>query len=108
MNYHIVDSYIIQHLIHTKIWNLEKVFNVCNGFRREDDCLAWRTHNEPMTIGPKAGTVLAQETWEKMLDDFYTERGWDVKTSVPSEGKLKELGLDDVIPYMNKYMALRK
>ena len=28
-----------------------------------------------------------------MLEEYYTARGWDVKTSVPTRAKLVELGL---------------
>lgn len=33
----------------------------------------------------------------RLLDDFYDERGWDVKTGIPTKNKLEGLGLDDVI-----------
>ena len=31
-----------------------------------------------------------------MLDDYYTLRGWDRKTGLPTRQKLEELGLVDV------------
>jgi aldehyde:ferredoxin oxidoreductase len=31
-----------------------------------------------------------------MLDEYYAERGWDVKTGVPTRAKLVELGLEYV------------
>jgi aldehyde:ferredoxin oxidoreductase len=31
-----------------------------------------------------------------MLDEFYTESGFDLKTGWPTKAKLKELGLKDV------------
>lgn len=82
-------------------WNQEKVFNVREGFRREDDYVPKR-FQEPLTQGPMAGAVLTTGEHEKMLDDYYTERGWDVKNSIPKEEKLKELGLDDLIPTVKK------
>ena len=41
---------------------------------------------------PSAALVI--ESIEKAMDDYYVERGWDVKEGVPTEVKLKELGLD--------------
>jgi aldehyde:ferredoxin oxidoreductase len=81
-----------------RIWNQEKVFNLREGFRRADDYVPKRFTTEPLTVGPKAGAVLPPEEQEQLLDEYYTKRGWDVKTSIPGEAKLKELGLDDLIP----------
>jgi len=39
-------------------------------------------------------TVLNRQDVERLLDDYYDERGWDKKTSVPAAPKLKELGLN--------------
>ena len=30
-------------------------------------------------------------------DDYYDERGWDIRTGIPTRDKLIELGLDYVI-----------
>ena len=80
-----------------RMWNQEKVFNAREGFRREDDYVPKRFQT-PLTVGPKAGAVLTAEDQEKLLDNYYTDRGWDLKTSLPTEGKLRELGLDDLVP----------
>jgi hypothetical protein len=42
------------------------------------------------------GTPLTRQDCEKLLDDYYEERGWDVKTGIPREKTPVELGLDDV------------
>ncbi|EAX47179.1 Aldehyde ferredoxin oxidoreductase [Thermosinus carboxydivorans Nor1] len=81
-----------------RIWNLEKVFNAREGFRRADDYVPKRFTTEAFTVGPKKGAILPPETQEKILDEYYTKRGWDVKTSLPGEAKLKELGLEDLVP----------
>lgn len=31
-----------------------------------------------------------------MLDEYYTERGWDVNSGIPNKEKLEELGLEYV------------
>jgi aldehyde:ferredoxin oxidoreductase len=45
---------------------------------------------------------LDADKWEKMKDEFYKERGWDVKTGWPTEDKLKELDLHDVAEELKK------
>jgi aldehyde:ferredoxin oxidoreductase len=81
-----------------RIWNIEKVFNSREGFRRVDDYVPKRFTTEAFTVGPKKGAILPPEKQEQILDEYYTKRGWDVKTSLPGEAKLKELGLDDLVP----------
>lgn len=81
-----------------RIWNLEKVFNSREGFRRIDDYVPKRFTTDAFTVGPKKGAILPPEAQEKILDEYYTKRGWDTKTSLPGEAKLKELGLDDMVP----------
>jgi len=45
---------------------------------------------------------LDKDKWEKMKDNFYKLRGWDIETGWPTEDKLKELGLYDVIYKLRK------
>jgi len=53
--------------------------------------------------GPKKGQIAyTLEDFNKALDDYYESAGWDKATSFPTDGKLQELGLNDVIPYMKK------
>ncbi|MGF7186274.1 aldehyde:ferredoxin oxidoreductase [Desulfitispora alkaliphila] len=84
-----------------RTWNLEKVFNAREGFKREDDYVPNRYHT-PITYGPHAGATITPEEQEKHLDDYYTDRGWDLETSYPTEEKLRELGLDDLIPVIQE------
>jgi len=76
-----------------RIFNLEKLFNYREGFRREDDVVADRFFEEPLTIGPKKGAVLDRDAFEKRMDGYYEDRGWDIKTTRPSQKRLKTLGL---------------
>lgn len=91
-----------------KTWNLERVFNILNGFRREDDDLPRRAFDDALTWGPKAGKVVDEVDWEKNRIAYYEERGWDPETAYPTAGKLQELGLDDVVPYLNKAIEQAK
>jgi aldehyde:ferredoxin oxidoreductase len=38
--------------------------------------------------------VITKEDSEKILDDYYDERGWDALLGTPTPSKLKELGLE--------------
>jgi aldehyde:ferredoxin oxidoreductase len=40
------------------------------------------------------GSRIPRETLERLKDDYYTYRGWDLKTGNPTREKLVELGLD--------------
>jgi len=81
-----------------RIWNQEKVFNLREGFRRIDDYAPKRFTTDAFTVGPKKGAILPPEKQEQILDEYYTKRGWDPKTSIPSEAKLKDLGLEALYP----------
>ncbi len=77
-----------------RIYNLEKMFNVREGFDIKDDVLPERFFKEPLSYGPGKGKVLTKEKfYGKMLHKYYLDRGWDPKTSIPTKSKLKELGL---------------
>jgi aldehyde:ferredoxin oxidoreductase len=78
-----------------RIRNVERAFIIREGFRRKDDTIPRRFREEPLEkhhIPP-----LTQEKLDLMLDEYYTARGWDAKTSIPTREKLMELNLTDVI-----------
>lgn len=72
-----------------RIWNLERLFNVREGFGRKDDTLPDRLLKEPLTVGPTRGQVVELEP---MLDEYYRFRGWD-QEGRPTERTLERLGL---------------
>lgn len=76
-----------------RIFNLEKMFNYREGFRREDDSLPDRFFSEPLTIGSEKGAILEREEFDQMLDDYYKIRKWDPQTTKPEENSIKKLGL---------------
>jgi aldehyde:ferredoxin oxidoreductase len=79
-----------------RLTNLAKAFNVREGFTRADDTLPERLMTEPLKGGASKGQLISREDLDKMLDEYYAERGWDVKTGVPTRAKLVELGLEYV------------
>jgi aldehyde:ferredoxin oxidoreductase len=76
-----------------RVFNLEKMFNLREGFTRADDWLPERFFTEALTVGPKKGAVLKKDEFSAVLDTFYKERGWDPATTRPSKEKLESLGL---------------
>ena len=52
---------------------------------------------EAVPDGPYKGERLDPEKFERMLDDYYRARGWDVNTGIPTKETLLRYGLDDVV-----------
>ena len=90
-------NYILDEMMHVgeRAINLGKAFNVRENFSREDDRLPSRLF-QPLQKGPSAGSYFTMDEFNKGLDDFYKLRGWDLETGWPTEGKLIELGLEDI------------
>ena len=71
--------------------NMMQVFNIREGFTREDDCIPERFH-QPLAAGPLKGFKLDKEEFEKAKDTYYSMMGWDERGN-PMRGKLLELGI---------------
>ncbi len=74
-----------------RIVNIEKIFNLREGFTRRDDTLPKRLLEEPLNSGPVKEEVMELAI---MLDEYYETRGWD-REGKPKKEKLYELGLGD-------------
>ncbi len=72
-----------------RIWNIEKLFNIREGFSRKDDDLPQRLKSEPLKKGHSKNHVV---DLENLLDEYYKLRGWD-KEGVPTKETLGKLGL---------------
>ncbi|MEW6624191.1 MAG: aldehyde ferredoxin oxidoreductase family protein [Bacillota bacterium] len=72
-----------------RVWNVEKIFNLANGYTKADDTLPKRLLEEPIPEGPSQGHV---NKLAEALPEYYKIRGWD-EEGVPTEEKLAELGL---------------
>jgi len=87
-----------------RCWNLHKALNVRAGSKTEDHYppKMWFT---PLK-GPKGeeyplldyhGTkAVSEEDFDRLIEDYYDERGWDTKTGIPTRQKLVELKLEDI------------
>lgn len=76
-----------------RIWNLERLFNLREGFSRKDDSLPPRFSQETLPRGHSKNWVV---DLEPLLEEYYRLRGWD-KDAVPTEGRPEELGLKQTI-----------
>jgi aldehyde:ferredoxin oxidoreductase len=76
-----------------RIVNLNRAFNIREGFSRADDMLPRRFLEEPSPEGPSKGQVVELEF---MLEEYYHHRGWDAD-GIPRPEKLNQLGLEFVL-----------
>jgi aldehyde:ferredoxin oxidoreductase len=78
-------------LVGERIFNLERMFNIREGFSRKDDVFPKRITAEKLFAGK---TVIQSFEEELLLLDYYKMRGWDLHTGIPTKAKINELGLD--------------
>lgn len=76
-----------------RIWNLERLYNLREGFTRADDTLPDRLLNEPVQDGPSAGFTVKLAP---MLEEYYQFRGWS-QDGVPTQATLERLTLDSLV-----------
>jgi aldehyde:ferredoxin oxidoreductase len=50
----------------------------------------------------RKGETVSRETFKKVMDDYYSARGWDVETGLPTLKKLTDLDLEDIVPALAK------
>jgi aldehyde:ferredoxin oxidoreductase len=99
-----------------RIFNLQRMLLLRDGWQgRQSDTLMDYHHDEPLQgvlwspdcLAPgkngevisRKGAVLERKDFEKMKDEFYALRGWDVATGIPTKAKLKELALEDITSF---------
>jgi aldehyde:ferredoxin oxidoreductase len=88
--------------ISEKVWNLTRAFWVreVDHFDRAYDLPPARVY-EPLPSGPAKGMHLTEEKVNRMLDEYYELRGWN-SNGIPTEEKLRELGLERVAEDLKK------
>ncbi|MBN2228886.1 MAG: aldehyde ferredoxin oxidoreductase family protein [Candidatus Thorarchaeota archaeon] len=70
---------------------LKRLFNAREGITKKDDQLPDRFTKDPMPEGPGKGQIV---NLEPMLRDYYSLRGWDLETGLPTTKTLKRLSLE--------------
>jgi aldehyde:ferredoxin oxidoreductase len=83
-----------------KVYNLERCFNIRDGFSRKDDTLPKRMYSEPLQGGLRDGELY--RTPDVIIDEYYEARGWD-KNGIPTKATLKRLGLEEVDKDITKF-----
>jgi aldehyde:ferredoxin oxidoreductase len=78
-----------------RVWNLERLYNLREGFSAADDTLPPRLLQEAVSDGPSQGWV---SHLQPMLAEYYRARGWDDQ-GVPGRAKLQELGLAELVDW---------
>jgi aldehyde:ferredoxin oxidoreductase len=66
-----------------RVNDTERLINSDFGMTRNDDTLPKRYFNDPMPARRTKGHRIDREHFESMLDEYYTERGWDSEGRVP-------------------------
>ena len=72
---------------------LARLFNGREGFSAKDDILPKRAIDEPMPSGPAKGQVVELDT---LRTEYYHLMGW-TENGIPTEERLVELGLKDIL-----------
>ena len=92
-----------------RIWNLFKAINVREGFSRKDDRFPPRwlepmkgPDGEDIPVTTCEGRPVSVDTFNRMLDEYYEERGWDIRKGIPTKEKLTELDLADIAADLEK------
>jgi aldehyde:ferredoxin oxidoreductase len=70
-----------------RIWNVERLYNLREGFTDEDDMLPERFFAEEVN-----GRVVDKKEFLKTRDEYYRMRGWN-ENGVPTKRTLRRLGL---------------
>ena len=75
-----------------RAWNLKRAINCRLGLTAGDDRLP-DLFRRPLPDGPSAGFV---PPFEEMMAAYYSTRGWDPRSGLPTTDRLESLGLKDV------------
>jgi aldehyde:ferredoxin oxidoreductase len=90
-----------------RVWNLDRAFNVRDGFDRRHDTLPQRFQNEPLHTRKAPGEGQMVRSLDKFLDEYYQLRGW-TEAGIPTREKLEELGLSYVVKDMEPFWGKTK
>jgi aldehyde:ferredoxin oxidoreductase len=98
-----------------RVFNLQRMILLKEGWGgRKGDTLLDHFFEEPLEsvywstdcvvpgkdgrVTSRKGMVIDRVKFEIMKSEYFAARHWDIDTGVPTEDKLKELGLKDIIP----------
>jgi aldehyde:ferredoxin oxidoreductase len=72
-----------------RILDTERMINADFGLTRRDDTLPKRYFDDPMPARKTKGHKVDRDQFQLMLDDYYSERGWDREGRVPHERQVE-------------------
>ncbi len=78
-----------------RVWTLTRLFNVREGFDRDDDALPTPL-DQPLEGGPADGSAIDDAEFEDLLTAYYRARGWG-EDGRPTVDTVDRLGLRDAI-----------
>jgi aldehyde:ferredoxin oxidoreductase len=78
-----------------RIYNLEKAYNIREGWTKKDDYPPPRVMKDPISNGIAKGSLVKREEFDLMLNAYFEARDWTAD-GIPTRQKLITLGLDDV------------
>jgi len=88
-----------------RAYQIERAAIVMRGIRREDDIPNWKCLNEKCPgehpVGPVPLPPIDQKKYEKILDSYYSLRGW-TKEGIPTRKRLMGLDLKEVADALEK------
>jgi aldehyde:ferredoxin oxidoreductase len=76
-----------------RIYTLERLFNIREGFSKEEDTLPSRFLETPLIEGPSKGRVVPLK---QLLQDYYNVRQWD-ENGIPTEELLEKLSIKRLV-----------
>ena len=85
-----------------RVCGIERAIVVRDGRTRETDAIPDFFFKVPIPDGYQEGRKLDRKKFEKMKDEYYALRGWDVATGFPRRSTLEKLGLTEVAFHMGK------
>ena len=91
-----------------RVCNIERAIVVRDGRTRAKDALPGFFFKTPIPDGPQGGKTLNKVEFEKMKDEYYRIRGWDIETGFQTESTLKALDMMDVAKELKKMNKLAK
>ena len=85
---------------------MERLATCSAGYTREHDVLPKRLMNEKQVGAMHDGAINNAQMLEPMKDIYYALHGWDVKTGMPTAQVVKQSGLGELLPTIQKYVKL--
>lgn len=77
-----------------RVYNFQRMFNVREGVRKTDDMLPERALKLPEFGKYSSVKECEIKNYNRMLEECYEARGWDLETGIPHADKLSQLGLE--------------